>query len=118
MSRAYQQIEGTRWPSGDCRSVAMLGLEPQELQAHLSITFLRDIDDLDYHLYAWLRLASGRQVLLLRYEGNQYPGTEALVDVGDNPSTALRELLDALELTDATVTWTPEDVTLAREAVA
>lgn len=118
MSQAYEQAEYDRWPSGDCRTAAMLGLEPEEIESHFGVAFRRDVDGLDYHRYAWVRLASGRQVLLIRYEGNQFPGTEVLVDARDDRPAALRELLDALGLPDDAVTWTPESVTVPRSAAA
>lgn len=118
MSQAYEQAEYDRWPSGDCRTAAVLGLEPGEIKLRFGVVFRRDVDGLDYHLYAWVRLASGRRVLFIRYEGNQHPGTEVLVDVRDDRPAALRELLDALGLPDAAVTWTPASVTLPRGAAA
>lgn len=114
----YEQIEPEKWPSGIDRTAAVLGFEPDELAAACGIAFHRDLDDLDYFRYAALRLSSGRQVVLLRYERNQHPGTGIEIDARDDPTAALREVLDALDLRDTAVTWTPEDVTLPRGAAA
>lgn len=114
----YEQIEPEKWPSGIDRTAAVLGFEPDELAAAHGITFHRDLDDLDDFRFAGLRLPSGRQVVLLRYERNQHPGTGVLIDSRDDPTAALREALHALDLPDAAVTWTPDDVILSRGAAA
>jgi hypothetical protein len=114
----YEQIEPAKWPSGDERTVAVLGLEPDQLESTYGIEFTRDLDDLDYHRYVGLRLRSGRQIMLLRYERSPGSGTEVLADAADDPAAARAELLAALDLTESAVTWRPEQALQVKQAMA
>lgn len=91
-----------KWPSGECRYVATLALEPHELAGRYGISFVAwEADGLGPCEGAAIRLSSGRHLLLTRYALQPGPGTHVEADWADDPAEALRELLAALGLDES-----------------
>jgi hypothetical protein len=91
MINGYTQLVSGRWPSGDCKPVAHLDLEPDEIEKRLDIRFTTGSDDLGEFLEAGIQLASGRLLLFLRYTGISAPGTTVLADAHDDSVEAEKD---------------------------
>lgn len=102
-----RQIEIDRWPSADCRPVAVLHPEPVDLQRGLGIAFRDGRDDLDDLKYAGLKLSSGDQVLLVRHRRAPKPGTEVYADAGVDSVRLVERLLLDTGLSRDDVAWSP-----------
>lgn len=103
-----RQVAPRRFPSGDRRAIAIIGLEPEALAERYDLAFEQGVDDLDYFSAAAIELSSGAQLLLLRYLRLPEPGTEVMADAHADPVACRRELLRELGLTEADLTWWPE----------
>ncbi len=75
-----EQIRLGRWPSGNSIPIAVIDLEPEELERRYGWVFVEDSDDLDYLRYAALALSTGEQILLSRHRGAPNRGTEVYAD--------------------------------------
>jgi hypothetical protein len=107
----YRQVEITDWPSRDCRAIAVLRLEPEELAARLHLSFRDGEDDLDALKHAGVRLRSGEQFLLLRHAHAPKPGTDLYADAGADAAALLDRFLLATGLATKDVTWRAPDAT-------
>ena len=101
------QCEFDKWPSGDDQSIAVLQMEPSDLEERLGLRFAEGTDDLDYFRDAAVSLPSGRRLLLVRYLRNESPGTEVRADANDDAAKARSELAEALG-GDSIFTWVSE----------
>lgn len=101
-------LDDFRWPGGIDKAVAVLIAEPSDLAARYGIEFTRDLDDLDYHQLAVVRLLSGRLVMFIRYQRSPHPGTTVLIDCGDSLAAAWAELRSTLDLNDSDTNWRSE----------
>ncbi|MFL5539642.1 MAG: hypothetical protein ACJ8J0_11655 [Longimicrobiaceae bacterium] len=90
--------------------VAMLGVSTDDLGTRYGLEFFDGVDNLDAYTAAVIRLGSGRRVGLLRHSGNPVAGTELHVDSEDDYLGAIREFLDAFELTTDALTWVRDEV--------
>ena len=104
-----EQMNDGRWPSGDGKALFVIDEEPASLSSRLGIAFKAGDGDLGPSLGCGLRLPSGRLVFLLRHVPNAHPGTEVHVDSADGGGDAVEEILAALQLTIAQVTWRHPD---------
>lgn len=102
---SVKQLDAVKWPSGRSRTIAYLRLSPADLDAKYGLKFARGIDDLDHYEQAIVRLGSGRTVTLVRYRGEQEPGTAVEVDSGDNAAAARAELQRTLNLRENDYSW-------------
>lgn len=116
MTPKFVQVYDGRWPSGIDKALAVLRLEPEDLEPRYGVRFTPGCDDLDEFREAALRLHSGRPVLLMRYRRSPGPGTLVSIDDGDDASEALEELRDALELPARDLTWISDEVRPRRSA--
>ena len=114
MTAKFEQVDGGRWPSGIDKALAVLRLEPEELEPRYGVRFTPGRDDLDEFREAGLRLHSGRPVLLMRYRQSPGAGTRVSIDDGDDASEALDELRDAFELSPRDLTWISDEVRPAK----
>lgn len=111
-TNAFQQTKPQPWPSGHGEAVAILADSPETLESRYGLSFFAGGDNLDSYSAAAIRLSSGRRVGLLRYRGTPAPGTELHVDATDDFLEALREFLDAFDLTADELAWVRDDVPL------
>lgn len=108
--RFTQVTTKERWPSGADKPIAVLRAEPEELAKRYGLQFHAGSDDLDRFQEVALRLASGRPVLLYRYERSPSAGTTVVVDHGDHAREALDELVAALDLRERGIVWISDEV--------
>jgi hypothetical protein len=101
----FQQVYKGRWPTGDAKPIAVLRAEPDELAERLGVEFTDGADDLDAFREAALHLASGRLLLLVRYQNDPFPGTQVQADSADNPDDARQELLQAFGFSEGAFLW-------------
>lgn len=94
-----QAVEGPRWP------VAMLTLEPAELEARLGLRFSPLDDNLGPVLFAFGRLAGGTVVGFSRLIADPKPGTELHQFGNRQPRDVLTELLFETGLSHDEVSW-------------
>ena len=103
---ARAQITAHDWPKGLSQPVAMLSMEPDQLQRSLGITFEESFDGLDYTKVAILRLDSGAPVALVRHRNNPSPGTEVWIDVrAGEPALTLDHLFSHFRLEPEGIRW-------------
>jgi hypothetical protein len=105
MRQHITQVAAQPWPSGYGEIIAMLDVAPELLAARYSLQFFDGTDNLGDYRAAIVQLPSGRRLGFARHHGDPEPGTEVHADMHDDPQTAIRELLQALELPDRAVTW-------------
>ncbi len=94
------------WP------VAILALEPSEIEQRYHIKFYDSFDNLDYLKVAVLDLCSGVRVALKRHRGTPGPGTDICVpeEIFKHDSAIVSEVVDALGLHPDDVLWSrPQD---------
>jgi hypothetical protein len=111
--QSFRQVEMERWPSGKDRSIAVVRMEPPELETRYGLIFSDEHDDLDYLSEAAVLLPSGRRLLFVRYRRNQAPGTEVRTDGDDDPQSARDELLRALGMDETIFSWVPDEAPLS-----
>jgi hypothetical protein len=105
MDARFVQVQPQPWPSGYGEVAAILDLNLESLADRYSLELYEGTDNLDdYHAVA-IRLPSGRRVGLLRHAGAPAHEVEMYADAQDDPDTAMRELLEALELPLITCIW-------------
>jgi hypothetical protein len=114
MTATFEQVHGGRWPSGIDKALAVLRLNPEELEPRYGVRFTPGCDDLDEFQEAALRLGSGRPVLLMRHRQSPGRGTTVSIDDGDDASEALDELRHALDLAAGDLTWISDDARSAK----
>ena len=93
------------FPSGDYRDLAEIGASPDELAARFGLVFAKLLDDLDWFKLAAIALPDGSQLWLIKYRGDQYPGTLVRVDAGADLTQPRDQLAQVLGLTRADFLW-------------
>lgn len=111
-ANGFHQIEPQPWPSGHGEAVAVLSHSPEALETRYGLRFFAGDDNLDTYAAAAIRLESGRRVGLIRHRGTPALGTELHVDATDDFLEAIREFLDAFDLTADELAWVRDDVPL------
>ena len=94
------------WP------VAILALEPSEIEQRYHIKFYDSFDNLDYLKVAVLDMCSGVRVALKRHRGTPGPGTDISVSANriHDYEPVVSEVVDALGLHPDDVLWSrPHD---------
>lgn len=109
-------LDTFHWPGGIDRSMVVLHAEPNELAARYGVAFARDLDDLDWHQIAVVRLPSGRPVVFIRYDGSPGSGTEVMIDRSDSLDATWAELQSVLGIDDAATRWRSEFIRSAAGA--
>jgi hypothetical protein len=109
---AFTQTEPAPWLSGQGAAAGVLALSPEALSARYGLRFVESADNLDAYDSAAIRMSSGRRFGLLRYRGSPSRGTEVHADSTDDLLDALREFLDAFELSADDLVWVRQDVPL------
>ena len=106
--RAYRQIPGAAWPSGDCQPIAVIKALPADINRRLSVTFDEgDEDDgLGVADFVSIRLADGQQFLLVYHRQAPRPsGTEVYCDSAADPATVLDAFLSATGIARDELSW-------------
>ena len=109
MKPAFSVLDSHKWPGGLARAVAILREDPETLSARLALHFHDDVDDLDRLQQAYLRLPSGRVVVLRRHANHPVPGTPLYSDVNDSVGLALEEVMLSLELQPSDIAWVADE---------
>lgn len=105
MSPRFAQVDAGGWPNGDTRPIAVLGVDPDELERRVGIRFSPQEDDLGALRLAVVALSRpATTVGLLCYDDGPERGTHVVGERSAPPGT-LHAVLDALGLGPADVTW-------------
>jgi hypothetical protein len=107
---AFAQIEPTPWPSGYGDAVAVVRVRPELFSRAFGLTFFEGSDNLDAYEAAAIRLGSGRMLGLVRHVGDPGSGTEIHADAADDLVSALREFLDAFDLSVEDLSWMRDEI--------
>jgi hypothetical protein len=109
-SPAFVQVEPTGWQSGYAEAIAVIRVQPELFSHAFGLTFFDGVDNLDAYKAAVIRMRSGRMLGLLRHAGALSPGTEVYADAGDDFVSALREVLDAFDLSVEDLSWMRDEI--------
>lgn len=96
---AFTQIEAMPWPSGSAKVIAVARLRPELFARAFGLDFIEG-GGLDSQAAAPLRMRSGRILRLVRRVGASGSRTEVHADAADDFASALREFLDAFDLSE------------------
>jgi hypothetical protein len=107
---AFAQVEPTPWPSGYGGAIAVVRIQPDHFSRAFGLSFFSGSDNLDAYEAAAIRLRSGRMLGLLRHVHSPDPGTEVHADAGDDFVGALREFLDAFDLSVEDLSWMRDEI--------
>jgi hypothetical protein len=118
MQRAITQVPPDPWPSGYGEIIAMLDMGSESLATRYNLKWFESTDNLGDYDAAMIQLRSGRRLGLVRHHGDPEPGTEVHADVQDDVHDAIRELLQALDLPEESVTWLRDAVAVPEPASA
>lgn len=111
MRNPYQRIDLSDWVSGVSAEVAILSLEPKELERRAGVQFTAGSDDLDDLVEAILTLPTGRQVHLVRHQHHPHPGTHVFADAQEDTDNVVAELLAVLQVGPGDIAWKRTDMT-------
>lgn len=104
------------FPSGDYQDLAEIRCSPEELVRRHGVNIAERHDDLDAFKLAAIVLADDSQAWLIKYRGDQYPGTLVRVDAAANPVAAQHLVAQALDLDDQDFSWLAPGRTTASAA--
>jgi hypothetical protein len=107
---AFEQVEPTPWPSGYGDAIAVVRVQPDHFSRVFGLNFFSGCDNLDDYKAGAIRLRSGRMLGLLRHVGSPDPGTEVHADASDDFVSALREFLDAFDLSVEDLSWMRDEI--------
>jgi len=107
---AFTQIDSPSWPSGYPQAIAVVTIQPELFTKAFGLKFSEGHDNLDRYVAAAIRTPSGRTLGLLRHLGDPGPGTQVYADSGDDFVGALREFLDAFDLSVEDLSWMRDEI--------
>lgn len=96
------------WPSGDCKPVLEITLNPEDIEKRYGLNFLRDKDDLDWYMGAHFLLKSIGPVVVMKYDNSPSNGTFIYQDSSIDIDIGIEELIYYLELDSSEITWTAD----------
>ena len=91
-------------------AIAVVRIQPDHFSRAFGLRFFDGVDNLDAYIAAVIRMRSGRMLGLLRHVGSPDPGTEVHADAGDDFVSALREFLDAFDLSVEDLSWMRDEI--------
>ena len=104
---------------GLARPVATLRLEPAQIAKRVGLTFESARDDLDDLEAAVFKASTGRQIALVRHRHQPNRGTDILINERSrNLTAAVRDALQALNLTPHDLQWTSPTVSFGSSTQA
>lgn len=109
-SPAFVQVEPTELQNRYVDVIAVTRVQPDLFSRAFGLTFFDGFDNLDAYTAALIRLRSGRIVGLVRHAGTPGPGTEVHVELDDDFVGALREFLDAFDLSVEDLSWMRDEI--------
>jgi hypothetical protein len=109
---AFVQIEPTPWPSRYGEAIAVTPVRPELFSRAFGLAFFEGSDNLDAYEAAAIRLRSGRMLGLRRHAGSPDSGTEVHADMADDFVSALREFLDAFDLSVEDLSWRRDEISV------
>ncbi len=98
-------IDPSEWPTSETRPIAVLALDPEDIEKRFSLKFHEDRDDLDSLRLSVIRLPSGRMIGLVRYDRSPDPGTTLFADQDAEPEKEQTEFLEVFGLTPDSFSW-------------
>jgi len=117
-SLARRQIKISRWPKGLSLAVAVLRLEPGEIEDRYGVRFEESNDGLDRLKAAIIETDSGGKYALVRHQECSSPGTEVWIEAAAPDSAiALRGVLEHLGAGSEDVTWVRPGVIRGKRAI-
>jgi hypothetical protein len=111
-SPAFAQVEPKEWQDRYVDAIAVTRVQPELFSRAFGLTFFDGYDNLDAYKGALIRLRSGRIVGLVRHAGTRKPGMEVHVELNDDFVSALREFLDAFDLSVEDLSWTRDEISV------
>jgi hypothetical protein len=111
-SPAFVQVEPTEWQDRYVDAIAVTRVRLALFSRAFGLTLFDGVDNLDAYKAALIRLRSGRIVGLVRHAGSPSPGTEVHVELDDDFVSALREFLDAFDLSVEDLTWMRDEISV------
>jgi hypothetical protein len=109
-SPAFVQVEPTELHNRYVEAIAVTCVQTDRFSRDFGLAFFDGVDNLDAYKGALIRLRSGRFVGLVRHVGARDPGTEVHVEMDDDFVSALREFLDAFDLSVEDLSWMREEI--------
>lgn len=104
---AFTQTDRPRWPSGSTEQIAVTRVSPDLLSRAFGLDFQGGSEG------AAIRMGSGRTLRLARRTRGQRSTTEVHADAGDDFVSALREFLDAFDLSAQDLSWMRPEIRAA-----
>jgi guanylate kinase len=98
-----------RWPSGDCKTVAVVKLTPHEIELRSGLRFEQDADDLDAYRVAAVADRELGQLWLWRYQHAPEGTTQVMVDADVSRETALTAVERQLGPLAGNIAWVVDD---------
>lgn len=98
-----RQLSLSEWPIGLEQDVAVLNLQPSDIQKRAGIRFERTHDGLDDFDGAVIQLGANKLLALQYYLNSPVPGTKLVLGKGSN--LGLQEAVDLLNLKRSEITW-------------
>lgn len=95
-----------QWPSGMPSAVAVLRGDIAQITLRYGWPYFDDVDGLGSIRQVYLRMPTGRVIVLRQHREDNAAHTEVYTDSNDNLVAALAELSHALGLNQADCEWT------------
>jgi hypothetical protein len=100
-----EQVPSPEWPASQNRPIAVLDLEPDEIEKRFSLIFTDERDDLDSLRLAVVKAPSGRVFGLARYDRSPTPGTTIYSNEASSADEDIEEFLRAFGLEPDRLSW-------------
>ena len=112
---AFTQVDSGQWPAGPAAKIAVTRVNSELLARAFDLEFQ---EGTDRRVAAVIRTRSGRLLRLVRRTGESRPGTEVHAAANDEFVPALREFLDAFDLSAQDLSWMRDDIRAEKHRLA